>query len=107
MKRFLTSIAIAVSVCGTSLAQDGTFVATVSPRQVAAGEQFEVVFTMSGRGGENFSAPDFGQFVVISGPSTLDSYQFIDGRSSSSRSKGRWKACGFWNRRYYGSSDSL
>lgn len=86
----MSHIALAALVgASAALAQDITFVARVEPVRVAAGEQFEVSFTLSGTSlpkYENFTAPDFGQFVVLSGPNSSTSVQYVNGRMSSSLS---------------------
>ncbi len=68
-------------------AQDGTFTASADPTRVAAGEQFQVTFTFSGsdvNSVRNLKAPDFGNFVVISGPNQSTNMQWINGRMSAS-----------------------
>jgi hypothetical protein len=74
---------------GTSIAtaQDGTFAASAEPSQIAAGEQFRVTFTFDGNdynSVKNFTAPDFGQFVVISGPNQSTNMQWVNGKMSAS-----------------------
>ncbi|MBN1397096.1 MAG: protein BatD [Bacteroidetes bacterium] len=68
-------------------AQDGTFTASADPSSIAAGEQFQLSFTFSGtdvNSVKNLKAPDFRQFVVISGPNQSTSMQWINGRMSGS-----------------------
>jgi len=68
-------------------AQEGVFTASLDRSTVGVGEQFVVTFTLSGSdisGASNFRQPDFGQFVVLSGPNSSQSFQFINGRSSAS-----------------------
>jgi hypothetical protein len=68
-------------------AQDGTFTAAADPARVAAGEQFQVTFTFSGsdvNSVRNLKAPDFSQFVVISGPNQASNMQWINGQMSAS-----------------------
>ncbi len=80
----LLAIAVGISI---SVSQDAAFMARVQPAKVAAGEQFEVSFVLSGTSlpkYENFKAPDFGQFVVMSGPNSSTSVQYVNGRMSSS-----------------------
>jgi hypothetical protein len=67
--------------------QDATFVASVDRTDVAAGEQFEISFTLSGgnvSGAEGFAPPDFAQFVVLGGPNQSTSMQIINGQFSGS-----------------------
>ena len=68
-------------------AQDATFVAEVGSSTVAAGKQFRVSFVFTGSGSgtpSDFTPPDFGQFVVLSGPNTSQNFQFINGAASVS-----------------------
>ena len=68
-------------------AQDGTFSASVDRSKVGTAEQFQIDFTVSGsdvHGVSNFRQPDFGQFVVLSGPNQSQNFQFINGRTSAS-----------------------
>lgn len=68
-------------------AQDAMFTATAAKTKVGTGEQFEVNFVVSApdaNGIGNFRQPDFGQFVVLSGPNQSTSIQFINGRGSAS-----------------------
>ncbi|HLF20196.1 MAG TPA: BatD family protein, partial [Bacteroidota bacterium] len=72
---------------GSLRAQDATFTASASQARVGTGEQFAVTFTISApdvNGVSNFRQPDFGQFVVLSGPSQATNIQFINGRGSAS-----------------------
>ena len=80
---------VLVSWIGASdaLAQDGSFTASVETSQIAAGEQFQVTFTFAGsdyNSVRNFKAPDFGQFVVISGPNQSTNMQSMNGKMSAS-----------------------
>jgi len=68
-------------------AQDGTFTASAEPMRVATGEQFQVTFTFSGsdvNSVSNLKAPNFNQFVVISGPNQSTNMQWINGQMSAS-----------------------
>ncbi len=68
-----------------SRAQDATFIATVEPDRVGAGEQFQLQLTFSGNSTtlpSGLKPPDFGKFVVISGPNTSQSIQFVNMRAS-------------------------
>ena len=81
-------VAISLSVCITrAIAQDGTFTASAEPSRFATGEQFQVTFTFDGsdyNSVRNFKAPEFGQFVVISGPNQSTNMQWVNGRMSAS-----------------------
>jgi hypothetical protein len=68
-------------------AQDGTFTAMADPMRVAASEQFQLTFTFTGsdvNNVRNLKAPDFNQFVVISGPNQSTNMQWINGQMSAS-----------------------
>ena len=70
-----------------AFAQDGTFTASAERSQITAGEQFQVTFTFDGsdyNSVRNFKAPDFGQFVVISGPNQSTNMQWVNGKMSAS-----------------------
>jgi hypothetical protein len=63
-----------------------SFVSSVNSSTVALDEQFEATFSFSGRDVnrlKNFSAPDFNNFLVISGPNQSTSMQIINGAVSS------------------------
>ncbi len=67
--------------------QDASLVAELESSSVTAGQQFRLSFTFTGSGSDrpsDFAPPDFGQFVVISGPNTSQSFQFINGAASVS-----------------------
>ena len=71
----------------STYAQDGAFTASADPSRVAAGEQFRLTFTFDGSDYNNvkgFKAPDFGQFVVISGPNQSTNMQWVNGKMSAS-----------------------
>ena len=70
----------------SAIAQDGTFTASAERSQIATGEQFQVAFTFDGsdyNSVRNFKAPDFGQFVVISGPNQSTNMQWVNGKMSA------------------------
>ena len=85
---FLFFVGVVICLGATvALAQDGTFTAAAEPSRIAAGEQFQVTFTFDGsdyNSARNFKAPDFGQFVVISGPNQSTNMQWVNGRMSAS-----------------------
>ncbi len=65
-----------------------SFTATASSTKVGEGEQFEVSFTYSGadiNAVANFQAPNFKDFLVLSGPNQSSSMQIINGAVSGSR----------------------
>ena len=83
----LTWILLGACSCSPLFAQDATFVASLDPDRVGAGEQFQLHLTFSGTGTtlpSGLKPPEFGQFVVISGPNTSQSVQFINMKASVS-----------------------
>ncbi len=66
-----------------------TFTASTANSTVGLSAQFQVSFTFSGQninGLKNFTAPDFKDFMVLSGPNQSTSMQFINGAVSGSAS---------------------
>jgi hypothetical protein len=87
MKTTKSAIFLCAVISAMLVSQDAKFVASVERTTVAAGEQFEVLYTLSGSGvggGRNFQPPDFGQFVILSGPNQSTNMQIINGQISSS-----------------------
>ncbi len=83
---FFVIISLWLAVSET-FAQDGTLTASANRSQIAAGEQFQVTFTFEGsdyNNARNFKAPDFGQFVLISGPNQSTNMQWVNGKMSAS-----------------------
>jgi uncharacterized membrane protein len=65
-----------------------SFTATASSTKVGEGEQFELSFTYTGseiNAIGNFQAPNFKDFLVLSGPNQSSSMQIINGAVSGSR----------------------
>jgi hypothetical protein len=90
VNKILLSLLVAISLSvgiTKAIAQDGTFTASAEPSRIATGEQFQVTFTFDGsdyNSVRNFKAPEFGQFVVISGPNQSTNMQWVNGRMSAS-----------------------
>lgn len=63
-----------------------SFTASVSKNPVAAGESFQVTFSLNNATGSGFKAPSFKGFSVQSGPSSSQSTQWINGQVSSQQS---------------------
>ena len=77
--------AISFGVPVQTQAQEASLVASVDPDRVGAGDQFQLHFTFRGTGAtlpSELKPPDFGQFVVISGPNTSRSIQFTNMQAS-------------------------
>jgi hypothetical protein len=63
-----------------------TFSASVSSPKVGVNDRFELSFTFSGEnlnGLKDLISPDLGNFIVLSGPNSSTSFQFINGVSSA------------------------
>jgi len=87
MKNFLLTVLLMVFAVARGIAQDPGFVATADRSTVGATEQFQVSFTLSGadvNSARNFKAPDFGQLVVLSGPSSSTNIQIVNGQITGS-----------------------
>jgi BatD DUF11 like domain len=83
----ITGLMVIVISAISLYAQDGTFTASADPMRVAAGEQFQLTFTFNGsdvNSVHTLKAPDFNQFVVISGPNQSTNMQWINGQMSAS-----------------------
>ncbi|MDR3180719.1 MAG: BatD family protein [Prevotellaceae bacterium] len=85
IKRFFIFLTVLLGA-GTMQAQTVEFTAS-APRIVTVGEAFRITFTLNNEF-ENFTAPDFGNFTILAGPSrsTSTSVQIINGKTSYNRS---------------------
>jgi len=83
MKYYITTILLLYTTLLS--AQDIRFTASVSKTEVGTGEQFEISFSVNGNG-DNFVAPNFGGFEVLSGPNESTSMTSINGNTSVSAS---------------------
>lgn len=87
MKNFLLIVLLLVFAAARGIAQNPGFVASADRSTVGATEQFQVSFSLSGadvNGARNFKAPDFGQLVVLSGPSSSTNIQIVNGQITGS-----------------------
>jgi hypothetical protein len=85
--RFLFIVLVLSFSSTMTFAQDGTFAASADPMTIATGEQFRLTLTFSGSDVNNvrdLKAPDFNQFVVVSGPNQSTNMQWINGQMSAS-----------------------
>ncbi|MCL4538078.1 MAG: BatD family protein, partial [Bacteroidetes bacterium] len=93
----LSTIFIFVTMALTpTVAFSQTFTASVNNTTVSQNEQFEVSFTFSTtdvNGIKNFQAPDFKDFVLLSGPNQSTSLQFINGAASGSMTYSYYVRC--------------
>jgi len=83
---FTTVLFVFISIY-TAYAQ--SFSASASATSVGASEQLQVTFTFTGEdinGIRNFKAPDFRDFMVVSGPNQSTNMTIINGAVSASRS---------------------
>jgi hypothetical protein len=80
------SVLLALVAAPRALAQEITFAAQVDRNQIAAGEQVKLTITLT-NAQERFEAPDLGGMVIVQGPFESSSYNFINGRSSSTVSR--------------------
>lgn len=69
-----------------ALAQEITFTAGVDRTSVAAGDQLRLTVTL-GNAQERFTPPDLGGLVVIAGPHESSSFNYVNGRMSSTVSR--------------------
>lgn len=71
-------------VSSTLLAQDIQFNAKLSKNRLGVNERLRVDFVMN-QDGDNFRAPSFEGFTVVGGPSQTTSRQWVNGKSSFSK----------------------
>lgn len=81
VKRIVEYCLIVLLLCGKVFAQDISFTATVNNTTVAAGEQFQLTYSVNGNA-TRFQAPAFRDFSVLVGPSQSMSTQIINGSFS-------------------------
>jgi hypothetical protein len=80
MRKFVF-VTLFLLVCYIANAQ--TFQATVSSNPVSVGEKFQISFTLNGDG-NNFKAPSFKGFQVLSGPGQSSSMVYSNGKTTRS-----------------------
>lgn len=73
-------------LAGAMVAQEISFTATVDRNSIAAGEYAKLTVTLS-NSRESFQAPDFGGLVVVQGPFENSSFNYVNGRMSSSAAR--------------------
>ncbi len=76
-------VIIVVFAIFASEALAAEFTASVNKNPVSEGERFQITFTIEGSG-SNFDPPSFRNFRVLSGPSTSQSMQMINGNITRS-----------------------
>ncbi len=84
MKRL--GILLLLSCVAFALSAQGKvqFVAQANAKKVVKGGTLEVTFTLENGNGEDFRPPSFKDFQIVSGPSTMVSKTFVNGRLSQS-----------------------
>lgn len=85
LKHIIKSIALTICF-SQAWAQPATFKAKVSKNPVATGERMVIEFELGNAQGNGFQAPSLSDFKVLGGPNQSSSFQFINGRTSSSQS---------------------
>ncbi len=76
-KILLASFIFCINLC--SAQSNIKFEAISNAKEVLVNNYFEVSFSLKNANGSDFSAPDFGKFIVTSGPNSTKSVQFING----------------------------
>ncbi|MCM1518426.1 MAG: BatD family protein [Pseudoflavonifractor sp.] len=86
MRRFLYIFILLIAGIGTIAAQ--TSFTVIPPRQVIAGNKFSVTFRVANGDGSSLKVPEIDGCTLLYGPSTstMQSYQFVNGQQTSSRS---------------------
>lgn len=84
MKKIFLIITI-LCICISNVVAESTF-SVVPPRNVIAGRNFTVTYRLKDGQGTSFNAPDINGCKKLYGPaqSTMQSYEFVNGRQSSS-----------------------
>ncbi|MBK9149017.1 MAG: protein BatD [Flavobacteriales bacterium] len=85
MRSIILMLAAGLATLAT-VAQETSFTAQVDRTQIAAGEHVKLTLTLS-NAQERFEAPDLGGLVIVQGPFESSSFNFINGRSSSTVSR--------------------
>jgi hypothetical protein len=84
---FLRQLAILFLVLPAMLAaQEITFTASVDRNQITVGDQVKLTVTLT-NSREAFTAPDLGGMVVVQGPFESSSFNYVNGRMSSTVSR--------------------
>lgn len=90
MKRFrsyiLSLLCVLTGCLGSAAAQDEVAFSAQVPREVYAGDDFDVAFIINSQGSHDFKAPSFKGFDVLYGPaqSQSSSFSFMNGQMQQS-----------------------
>ncbi len=83
MKKVLSLISAFALTIGLLSAQEGArFTVEVSSDSILMGNYFKVTFTLESAQGDEFEAPQFRDFDIISGPNYSSSLSIMNGESS-------------------------
>ena len=87
MNRLILFILGFLLVASATFAEDVKITAS-APSEVEVGDKFQIKFKVNTTDVSQFNAPNFKGFEVLYGPSTStsSSYQFVNGRATSSSS---------------------
>lgn len=70
----------------SAFAQTTELITTVSKNKLGLNQRLKIQFTINKQGGDNFQAPNFKNFQIISGPSQSISQSWVNGKASFSQS---------------------
>lgn len=88
LRRLLCAGALALVLCPGAFAQEAEIRATAEPSRVAEGEEVQYSIQILGSSQQPDEPPDVSQlpgFVVAAGPSVYSQFQWVNGRTTSSR----------------------
>lgn len=87
LSNYLKTTALAFLLCLPAiLFAQVKFYATINANRASMGTTLQVNFVVENAGGRSFTPPAFKDFDVVGGPSTSQSFQYINGSMSQSRS---------------------
>ncbi len=89
MKRLPVVIGIFLALAGFAYAQDTQVTASIGSDSVGVQDQFQLSITVSGKDSGDAEAPRFTslkEFRIVSGPNVSSQFQWINGRTNSSKS---------------------
>ncbi len=81
-----TLVLFAMLIAFTGAAQEITFTATVDRNSIATGEHIKLTVALT-NSQEQFTPPDLGGLVILQGPFESSSFNYVNGRMSSSVSR--------------------
>ncbi|TVZ52804.1 BatD family protein [Dokdonia sp. Hel_I_53] len=85
MKKVFLILSILLLTVSTLFSQDVEFTAKTNLKKLGLNERLRVEFSMN-QDGDNFTPPSFQGFTVVGGPSQTTSRQWVNGKSSFSKS---------------------